>query len=79
MTEDQKAISLILELLHAAKGVPVPRTRLEADAKYCGYRMEIATILEIMEEKKLITRETDTIGIRRYTITTAGKDMLHAL
>jgi hypothetical protein len=79
MTEDQKAMSLLLDLLHAAKGVPVAHTRLSADVKYCGYRNDITAILDLMEEKKLIARFPDSLGIRRYTLTAKGKEALDAL
>lgn len=79
MTEDQKAMSLILELLAAAKGVPVAYTRLEADAKYCGYRINLHGIIEAMAERKLVVRHKDGLGVLRYTITPAGKEALDGL
>lgn len=79
MTEDQKAMSLILELLHAAKGVPVAATRLAQEAKYCGHRNEITGVLDLMEERALIERFPDSLGIRRYTLTAAGKEAFDAL
>jgi hypothetical protein len=79
MTEDQKAMSLILELLHAAKGLPVPATRLANDVKYCGFRNEISGVLDLMEERKLIERWPDPLGVRRYVMTAAGKEAFDAL
>lgn len=79
MTEDQKAMSLILELLHASKGVPVPMSRLTADVKYCGYRNEISGVLDLMEDRKLIERFPDPLGVRRYVMTDAGKEAFDAL
>ena len=79
MTEDQKAMSLILELLTAARGIPVLLTRLAADVKYCGYRNEISGVLDLMEDRKLIARFPDPLGMRRYTLTPAGKDAFDAL
>ena len=79
MTEDQKAMSMILELLHAAKGVPVAGQRLEADLKYCGFRrLDLPALLERLRERKLIASAKDGLGIRRYTITPAGKEALDA-
>lgn len=79
MTEDQKAMSLMLELLAAAKGVPVAATRLAAEAKYCGLRNETPAVLDMMEERKLIERFPDALGVRRYTLTPAGKEAFDAL
>lgn len=79
MTEDQKAISLILELLAAAKGVPVSGSRLAAEVKYCGFRNDIAGVLRRMGKDGLIEEAEDGIGILRYTITAAGKEALDAL
>lgn len=79
MTEDQKAMSLILELLHAAKGLPVAKTRLESDVKYCGYRNEISGVLDLMEERQLIARFPDGLGVRRYTMTEKGKEAFDEL
>lgn len=79
MTEDQKAMSLILELLHAAKGVPVAMSRLSADVKYCGYRNEIAGVLDLMEERQLIAKFPDGLGVRRYVMTDAGKEAFDGL
>lgn len=72
-------MSLILELLHAAKGVPVAVSRLRADVKYCGYRNEITGVLDLMEERELIERFPDGMGIRRYVMTAAGKEAFDAL
>lgn len=79
MTEDQKAMSLLLELLHAAKGVPVASSRLAADAKYCGYRNDLTGIIDLMEERKLIERFPDALGVRRYVLTPAGKEAFDGL
>jgi len=79
MTEDQKAMSFILELLHAAKGVPVPAVRLAADVKHCGYRNEISGVLDLMEDRGLIDRFPDPLGARRYVLTSAGKEAFDAL
>ena len=75
MTEDQKAISLILDLLNATR---VPRTFawIETEVKLAGRRCEIPTILETMNASKLIESNKDTLGIRRYTITPAGREAL---
>jgi len=80
MTEDQKAMSLVLELLAAAKGVPVAYRRLEQEAKYCGYAgLDLHGILDAMAGLKLIDAQRDGLGILRYTITAAGKEALDEL
>jgi hypothetical protein len=79
MTEDQKAMSLILELLHAAKGVPVAASRLASDARYCGYRNDLGGVLDLMEDRKLVERFPDPLGVRRYVMTKAGKGAFDAL
>ncbi len=75
MTEDQKAISLILDLLNATR---VPRTLawIETEVKLAGRRCEIPTILETMADSKLIESAKDALQIRRYTITPAGREAL---
>ncbi len=79
MTEDQKAMSLILELLHAAKGVPVAATRLAQEVKLCGFRNEIHGVLRRMVKDGLIDEIEDGLGIVRYVMTPAGKEALDAL
>lgn len=79
MTEDQKATSLLLELLAAAKGVPVAASRLAAEVKYCGFRNEISGVLRRMVKDGLAEEMEDGLGILRYTITPAGKEVLDAL
>jgi predicted transcriptional regulator len=79
MTEDQKAMSLILELLQAAKGVPLPDTRLIKEVKLCGFRNEITGILRRMVKDKLIAEDEDALGIMRYSMTPAGKEAFDAL
>lgn len=79
MTEDQKAASLILEILHASKAWPRTYAWIESEVKRAGYRFEVGTMLEILREGKLIAREKDGLGIYRYTITPAGKEALDGL
>lgn len=79
MTEDQKAMSLILELLHAAKGVPVADTRLAQEVKLCGFRNEIHGVLRRMVKDGLIDSLEDGLGIVRYVMMPAGKEALDAL
>jgi hypothetical protein len=79
MTEDQKAMSLILELLNAAKGVPVPDTKLAQEVKLCGFRNEISGVLRRMVKDKLIDEVEDRLGIVRYLMTPAGKEAFDAL
>jgi hypothetical protein len=79
MTEDQKAASLILEILHASKAVPRTFAWIESEVKRAGYRVEVATMLEILRDGKLVAREQDALKIYRYTITPAGKEALDGL
>ncbi len=79
MTEDQKAISLVLELLHASKGIPQTYRWLETEVKLAGRRCELPAILEQMTDAKLIASEKDALRIRRYTITPAGREALDNL
>lgn len=79
MTEDQKAISLILELLHSSKGLPRTLQWLESEFRLAGRRCEIPAILEQMTDAKLVASERDALRIRRYTITPAGRDALDNL
>jgi hypothetical protein len=79
MTEDQKAASLILELLHASRAVPRTLAWVETEVRLAGRRCEVATMLEILRDGKLVAREKDGLGIFRYTITPAGKEALDGL
>ena len=73
MTEDQKCISLILELLVASKGIPRTLPWLETEIRLAGRRTDIPSLLETMEEKDLLTSAKDALGIRRYTLTKNGR------
>lgn len=79
MTEDQKAISLILDLLSASKGIPRTLPWLEAEIRLAGRRVETPAILDTMLESKLITRERDALGIQRFTLTPTGRAALALL
>ncbi len=76
MTEDQKAISLVLDLLHASKSIPRTFAWLETEVKLAGRRCELPAIIEQMTDAKLIASERDALRIRRYTLTPAGRDAL---
>lgn len=79
MTEDQKAISLILDLLHASKGIPKPLTWIAEEIRLAGRRVETPAILDIMQDAKLIASAKDALGIRRYTLTPTGRQALDLL
>jgi DNA-binding PadR family transcriptional regulator len=79
MTEDQKAISLILELLQSSKGIPRTLAWIQTEVRLAGRQAEVPAILETMQDAKLITSERDALKIRRYTLTPAGRDALAAL
>lgn len=72
MTEDQKAISLILELLANSRQIPRTLAWLETEVRLAGRRAELPAILENMADSKLLTSERDALKIRRYAITEAG-------
>lgn len=76
MTEDQKAISLILELLAASRRIPRTLAWLETECRVAGRRCELPAILETMADAKLITSERDALKVRRYLITPAGLEAL---
>jgi len=79
MTEDQKAISLILDLLQSSKRIPRTRQWIEQECFLAGRRCDLPTLLETMEERKLIESRKDALDIRRYTITPAGREALAEL
>ena len=73
MTEDQKCISLILELLMASKGIPRTLPWLDTETRLAGRRAELPPLLETMEEKDLVASAKDALGIRRYSLTKTGR------
>ena len=79
MTDDQKAISLVLDLLSASKGVPRTLLWLDTEVRHAGRRCELPAILEQMTDAKLITSAKDALKIRRYTITPNGSRALSDL
>jgi predicted transcriptional regulator len=79
MTEDQKAISLILDLLKASKGVPRTLPWIESEMRYAGRRGDLPALMEMLVEGKLVATHRDGLKIRRYEITPAGKEALDAL
>jgi len=76
MTEDQKTISLILDLLNASKGVPRTLPWLETEVRLAGRRAELPAILETMADAKLISSARDALKVRRYSLTPEGKAAL---
>ena len=79
MTEDQKAISLILDLLVSSKTIPRTLPWIEQECFLAGRRCEASSIVEGMMDRKLIEPRKDALGIRRYTITPAGREALAEL
>ena len=79
MPEDQKAISTVLDLLHASRGVPRTLSWIEAELRLAGRRAETPAILDLMLDKKLVAATKDALGIRRYSLTTTGKEALDLL
>lgn len=79
MTEDQKAVSLILDLLKASQKVPRTFHWIETEMRLAGRRCELPALLEILLEGKMIATEKDGLGVRRYTITDKGREALDGL
>ncbi len=79
MTEDQKAISLVLELLNASKGIPRTLSWLDQEMRLAGRRAETPAILDVMTDKKLVAATKDALGLRRYSLTKTGKEALDLL
>lgn len=75
MTEDQKAISLILDLLNATR-VPRSLPWIQGEVRYAGQRVEVPTILERMTDSGLLLSDKDGLNVRRWAITDAGRSAL---
>jgi hypothetical protein len=76
MTEDQKAISLVLEVLAASRQVPRTRAWIADELRLAGRRTDTPTLLEEMERRGLIFSDSDSLGIRRYLISDTGLQAL---
>jgi hypothetical protein len=76
MTSDQKALSMILELLHASREVPRALPWIETELRLSGYRAEVPALVDVLEEKGLAQRSRDDLGVRRWTITSKGRRAL---
>lgn len=80
MTEDQKAKSTVLEILHASRGLPRTRQWIETELRLAGRRpSDLPCILDLMVVEDLIAKVTDRLGVTRYTITADGRDALDSL
>ncbi len=79
MTEDQKAISLILDLLNATRQVPRTLDWIQTEVKLAGRKVEVPAILETMVDAGFLETARDAMKIRRYTITAAGRAALNDL
>ncbi|MEO5915574.1 MAG: hypothetical protein ABIS50_15175 [Luteolibacter sp.] len=79
MTEDQKAISLILDLLNVTRQVPRTRDWIETEVKLAGRKCDVATLLEAMADEELVEVTKDGLKIKRYTITLKGREVLDSL
>lgn len=75
MTEDQKAISLILDLLNATR-VPRALVWIEQEVKLAGRRCEVPALLETMTDSGLLSTLRDGLGVRRWEITAKGRETL---
>lgn len=72
MTEDQKAISVVLELLVASRQVPRTRQWIGDELRMAGRRTDVPTLLDLMERRGLVEATDDSLGVRRYRISPAG-------
>ena len=78
MTSDQKALSMILELLQASREVPRALSWIEAELRLSGYRAEVPALMDQLEEKGLAQSARDDLGVRRWTITAKGRRAMKA-
>lgn len=76
MTEDQKAISLILDVLNASRQVPRTLDYIQTEVRLAGRRVEVPAILETMVDSGFVETGRDAMKIRRYTITADGRAAL---
>lgn len=79
MTEDQKAIAVVLEILAASRAVPRTRAWIGDELRLAGRRTDTATLLESMERSGLIFSDEDSLGQRRYLISPRGETALREL
>ena len=78
MTEDQKAMSLILDLLNATR-VPRALQWIEDECRMAGRKCEVPTILETLADKGFVETGKDGLGVRRWSITQEGRKALMEL
>jgi predicted transcriptional regulator len=79
MTEDQKANCCILEILQASKGVPRETHYIAQQMRLAGRPAEVPTLLEMLLELELVTGEKNELGVRRWSITAKGREVLDML
>lgn len=80
MTEDQKSIASILEILGASTAVPRTRDWVAEELWLAGRRpSDLPCIMELMAAQKLIRRQDNALGVARYTITSHGVKALQTL
>ena len=80
MTEDQKDISLLLEVLEASRKVPRTAEWLAAELRLAGRGgRDIHGLLRAMAQRDLVFVDEDSLGIERWLISEVGRRALDGL
>lgn len=80
MTNDQRDKSLLLEILHASRGLPRTAQWLGTEMRLAGRGVpDIHGLLREMERKGLVFSDEDGLGILRYFLTPEGRDQLEGM
>ena len=72
MTEDQKAMSLILDVLGASRDVPRTWGWISDELKLAGRRNDAPELLDAMSEAGLVKKVPDKLMGSRWLITEEG-------
>ena len=77
MTEDQKAMGVILEVLAASRRVPRTWGWVAGELRLAGRRApDVPGLLERMEAAGLVAAAADDLGVRRWEVTARGLEAL---
>ena len=79
MTNDQKDLGYLLEILHATRKVPRTLEWIDSELRVIRGKVDTRALLDQLEDKGMVAVERDGLGIRRYTITAKGVDAWDAL
>ena len=72
MTEDQKAMGVVLEVLSASRRVPRTRDWINDELRLAGRRTDAASLLDEMQKRGLVFWDEDSLGVRRWLLTPEG-------